>query len=230
MKPDPDVNSYLTQWAAIYDTLNYEKGMAAFFLKKSHAWLESRFDASQYFGRVLEVGAGTGVHLQFVRHAFDEYLMTDLNPPMLDKVNQGVSRPPEGRGKVIVCAENASLLSFPDKSFDRLIAAHILEHLYKPHEVLREWCRVLKPGGVLSLLLPCDPGLLWRLGQNISSRKKFERAGFDCDYWAAREHVNPINNLVTFVNYYFTDVKSSWFPMLIPSMDANLFYVAHITV
>lgn len=229
MKPDPDLDSYLAEWAAIYENLNYEKGLAGFFLKKSHAWLERRFDASHYFGRVLEVGAGTGIHLQFVRHAFDEYWMTDLNPPMLDKVNQDAVNP-KGSGKVIVSAENASRLSFPDKSFDRLIAAHVLEHLYKPHEVLREWCRVLRPGGVLSLLLPCDPGLLWRLGQNIGSRKKFERVGFEYDYWAARGHINSINHLVTFVNYYFTDVESSWLPMRIPSMDANLFYVAHITV
>jgi ubiquinone/menaquinone biosynthesis C-methylase UbiE len=229
MKPDPDMSSYLTEWSGIYEDLNYEKGMAGFFLKKSHAWLEQNFDAGQHFSRVLEVGAGTGIHQQFVRHTFDEYWMTDLNPPMLDKVDQG-SGHAEGRGKVIVSAENASQLSFPDGSFDRLIAAHVLEHLYKPHEVLREWCRVLKPGGVLSILLPCDPGLLWRLGQNIGSRKKFERVGFEYDYWAARGHVNPINNLVTFIDYYFTEVKSSWLPMRIPSMDANLFYVAHITV
>ncbi|MFH2135442.1 MAG: class I SAM-dependent methyltransferase [Pseudomonadota bacterium] len=229
MKPDPDINSYLAKWSEIYDNLNYENGSAGYFLKKSHAWLEQQLDETRHFDRVLEVGAGTGIHLPFIRHTFNEYWMTDLNPPMLDKIEHGKDSDGKNRN-IIVSAENASQLSYPDASFDRLIAAHVLEHLYKPHEVLREWARVLKPGGMMSLLLPCDPGLLWRMGQHVGSRGKFERVGFEYDYWAARGHVNPINNLVIFINYYFDNVKSSWYPMRIPSIDANLFYIAHITV
>ena len=118
---------------------------------------------------MLEVGAGTGMHIKYVRHSFDEYLLTDLNPPLMDKID--ISASLRASGKIVVSPEDATRLSFPDNIFDRVIAAHVLEHLYQPHLVLQEWRRVLKPGGVLTLVLPCDPGVLWRLGRFAVARK-----------------------------------------------------------
>ena len=134
------------------------------------------------------------------------------------------------QGKVRVAIEDATRLSFADNQFDRVIAAHVLEHLYKPHEVLREWVRVLKPGGVLSLVLPCDPGFAWRLGRYAVARPRFMKAGFLYDYWMAREHVNPINNLASFVRHYFHDIDEQWLPMRVPSIDLNLFLIVHARV
>lgn len=47
-------------------------------------------------------------------------------------------------------------LPFKDNSFDLIYASHILEHVawYKTDEVLREWARVLKPGGDLEIWVP----------------------------------------------------------------------------
>lgn len=225
MKPDPSHEEYVRRWAELYESLNYNQGMAGYFLGKSHEWCERAFSSDDHFPRVVEVGAGTGVHIGYVRHGFDEYVMTDLNPPMLDKIRS------EGHsGRVVTACEDATALSFPDASFDRLIATHVLEHLPAPHEVLREWTRVLKPGGVMSLVLPCDPGLAWRLGRAVGSRGKFVRAGIAYDYWMAREHINSINNLVSLLRYYFDDVGEQWLPCRVPSMDLNLFFIAHVRV
>jgi ubiquinone/menaquinone biosynthesis C-methylase UbiE len=224
MKLDPDHDEYLRQWSALYEKSNYDKGLAGYFLTKSHEWSESAFTHADKFDRVLEVGAGTGIHIKAVRHAFDQYIISDLNTTFLDKIAL-----PEGiGGEVLIKEEDATALSFDDSTFDRVIGAHVLEHLGQPHEVLREWQRVLKPGGVLSLILPCDPGIAWRLGRHLFARRKFVKAGLDYDYWMAREHINPINNLVSFVRYYFNDAQEQWLPTRIPSMDLNLFYIAHI--
>lgn len=222
---DPDHAAYLKQWAELYEGKNYDQGLAGYFLRKSHEWAEVAWGPEQHFGRVLEVGAGTGVHIRFVRHAFDEYYLTDLHPPMMDRIVL-----PATHSNLILQAEDATHLSFPDDSFDRVIAAHVLEHIYRPHEVLREWVRVLKPGGILTLVLPCDPGLMWRLGRYAVARRNFIRAGMEYDYWMAREHVNAINSLVALVHYYFSDIKERWLPARIPSMDLNLFYIAHLKV
>lgn len=225
MKADPDYDTYLSRWAALYEGKNYDEGLAGYFLGKSHEWCEGEFPPDAHFSRVLEVGAGTGVHLGYVRHSFDEYVLTDLNAPFLESAVQKVSK----AGKVAIRAEDATRLSFPDESFDRVIAAHVLEHLPEPHRVMREWMRVLKPGGILSLVLPCDPGVAWRLGRAVGARQKFVKAGIEYDYWMAREHINAINNLVSFVRYYFApQVKERWLPLRIPSMDLNLFYIAHV--
>jgi len=228
MKPDPDYDDFTKQWAALYQDQNYDSGLTGYFLRKSHAWAEAAFGPEVHFGKVLEVGAGTGMHIKFIRHSYDEYWITDRNQPLMDKI--ALSDTAGRRGKLFFAGEDATKLTFPDASFDRLIAVHVLEHLYPPHKVLREWARVLKPGGVISLVLPCDPGALWRLGRYAIARNKFIKAGFNYDYWMARDHVNPINNLVSFIRYYFPDLSEQWFPCRVPSMDLNLFYIANIFI
>ena len=174
------------------------------------------------------MGAGTSAHLEHVRHSFDEYWITDRSMPFLEQVYEPLAESIKGR--VHVACEDATMLSYSDASFDRLIAAHVLEHIHPPHVTLREWSRVVRPGGEITLVLPCDPGLWWRLGRSLVSRPKFKRAGLDYDYWMAREHVNPINNLVALVRYYFDDVSEIWWPFGIPSIDLNLFLITHIRV
>ena len=44
--------------------------------------------------------------------------------------------------------------SFDDNTFDFIEASHIIEHLDKPFDVMRELHRILKPGGVLHMKVP----------------------------------------------------------------------------
>lgn len=227
MKPDPSFDDYMQRWTAAYESANYGKGLAAGLLTRSHIWCERPFGLDQHFPRVLEVGAGTGVHIAHVRHTFDEYVISDLNPPMLEQA-VGIGTSSQHSGIIRVQREDATKLSVSDASFDRLIAAHVLEHLPQPHQVLREWSRVVKPGGIISLVLPCDPGMAWRLGRHLGPRKKFEALGIAYDYWMAREHINAITNLIAFIRYYYPQVQENWYPLRVPSSDLNLFYIAHI--
>ena len=42
-----------------------------------------------------------------------------------------------------------------DESFEVVFSSHLLEHLFDPHEGLRNWFRILKPGGhlIISILI-----------------------------------------------------------------------------
>ena len=225
MRPDPDYADALRGWTAAYDRLNYRPSLSGWFLGRSHAWLERPFGPDRHFATVVEVGAGGGQHLAHVRHRFERYVLTDGSAEMLAIAERAAAR--DGR-PVELRREDATRLSLPDHCADRLIAAHVLEHLPEPHRVLREWHRVVKPGGVLSILLPCDPGLLWRLGRRLGPRAEGRRAGLDYDYLLAREHINPINNLITFIRYYFAAVDEDWRPFRLPAADLNLFYLCQI--
>ncbi len=227
MRMEPDINAYHERLVPAYKDLNYGISLSAYFLRKSHALVERAFDEGTRFGRVVEVGAGDGQHLHFVRHGFDEYHLTDQSGAMLERAR---ARHAEAlRSKVRIREQDATRLSFNDASFDRLIATHVLEHLYRPYEMPREWDRVVRPGGVLAVVLPCDPGLLWRLGRTLGPRRNAERAAVEYDYWMAREHVNPINSLVTFIRYYFETMQEIWYPLRISSMDLNLLYICNIS-
>ena len=46
------------------------------------------------------------------------------------------------------------LHSFEDNSQNFVINSHLLEHLLNPIKALKEWIRILKPGGFLFLILP----------------------------------------------------------------------------
>jgi SAM-dependent methyltransferase len=50
---------------------------------------------------------------------------------------------------------DASLMEgIPDELFEVVFASHLLEHLFDPHEGLRNWFRILKPGGHLIVSIP----------------------------------------------------------------------------
>lgn len=53
-----------------------------------------------------------------------------------------------------VVADVTQTLPFPDDEFDTVIARHILEHVSDPIKVLREWGRIVTPGGRLIVAVP----------------------------------------------------------------------------
>ncbi len=63
---------------------------------------------------------------------------------------------------------NALHLPFADASFDRIIAAEVLEHLPDDHGAVMELARVLRPGGTLAVTVPAwlPERLCWALSDD----------------------------------------------------------------
>jgi SAM-dependent methyltransferase len=61
---------------------------------------------------------------------------------------------------------------FAKSSFDVVILAAVLEHLYDPNETIREISRVLRPGGALYLDVPNETGLYFRAGNLYQKLKR----------------------------------------------------------
>ncbi|MBF0143484.1 MAG: class I SAM-dependent methyltransferase [Magnetococcales bacterium] len=210
--------------ARIYDDLTRDGSRIVRWVHDSgHRLLESPFGRDVHFGRVLEVGAGTGQHLSFVRHRFDTYLMTDINADLLAQAG----RKHEGTPGVRFEVRDATDLGYEEASFDRVISVYNLEHLPFPHRVIEGWRRLLRPGGTLSIAFPTEGGVAWRLGRHLTTRRSFTRWGLDLDYIIAREHINTCANLVSLVRHYFPDLRQTWFPLGIPLSDVNLIYCCH---
>ncbi|MEO6029718.1 MAG: methyltransferase domain-containing protein [Candidatus Binatia bacterium] len=47
-----------------------------------------------------------------------------------------------------------TLRTIPDDTYDFVSAAHVIEHMRNPIAALENWCRVLKPGGLLYVIVP----------------------------------------------------------------------------
>lgn len=226
MRKVPQYNSTYIQ---LYNTNNTEKTLAGRFLQKSHYLLEKTLNVKTGYQMVIEVGAGTGHHIPYVKHAYSQYVMTDNNNEMLDIASKKYSAE-LSKGVVLLEKQDATDLTYPDNSFDRLIATHVLEHLPNPVKVLAEWNRIVRPGGIISIVLPCDPGMLWRFGRHFGPRRNASKAGIAYDYLQAAEHVNSIFNLVVFIRHHFESITEHWYPARMAVPDLNLFYVCHLEV
>lgn len=219
--------SYESSYIQSYDRNNAKMTLAGSFLQKSHFLLEKTLPVKENSERLLEVGAGSGHHFPYVKQSFKKYTMTDGSTEMLSLASEKFAGEISS-GLIEIEQQDATKLSYSDSSFDRLIATHVLEHLINPVSVLREWNRVVKPGGLISIVLPCDPGMLWRMGRHLGPRRNARKLGLEYDYLQAAEHVNSIFNLVVFIRHHFESLSELWYPAKIPLPDLNLFYICHI--
>lgn len=211
----------------IYDKIYYSGNpLVSRINDAGHRLAERVYSPNDYFGTVLEVGAGTGAHLSHVRHRFDRYVLTDISPDLLHIAAKRL----EGRSDLVFEVRDATQLGYADASFDRLISIYNLEHLPQPHLVLKEWRRVVKPGGVLTIAIPLDGGVAWRLGRCLTTRRSFAMKGLDLDYIIAREHINPAYNLISLIRHYFKNRSEWWSPFGVPLVDINLIYCCSLRV
>jgi SAM-dependent methyltransferase len=50
--------------------------------------------------------------------------------------------------------DGATLATIPDETYDYLVASHVFEHIEDPLAALKNWLRVVKPGGRLLIIVP----------------------------------------------------------------------------
>jgi phosphatidylethanolamine/phosphatidyl-N-methylethanolamine N-methyltransferase len=120
--------------------------------------------AERIGGRILEVGIGTGISLPL--YSGDCRLCgVDISAPMLRKAQERVTELNLGNveGLWVMDAEH---LSFPDNSFDVVVAQYVITTVPNPEATLDEFARVLKPGGEIVLVS--------RIGAEAGLRRSLE--------------------------------------------------------
>lgn len=129
----------------------YDGKWAISFDERSRAYVRDRARRMlprPRYGKVLEVGSGTGFFLLNLWQAgfVEEAHATDLSPGML--------RVCAGSARTIGCdlrvrTADAEELPYPDASFDLVVGHAFLHHIPDPERCLAEMHRVLRPGGAL---------------------------------------------------------------------------------
>jgi SAM-dependent methyltransferase len=109
--------------------------------------------------RALEVGGPTGWFrsggLLPVYSAVAELDGINFATDTLWESSEDAVYAPEGEptGRMWI-REAADLGGLPSEHYDAVLASHVIEHLADPIAGLREWMRVLRPGGHLLLVVP----------------------------------------------------------------------------
>lgn len=175
------------------------------FVGRRHALL-TLLEAFPKNARILEMGcSGGALLLDLKMRGFTDAEGLDISPEAIKVCRQ--------RGLDNVTLASAEQSGKESNFFDVIIASDILEHIADEAATLREWARILKPGGTLILFVPAFH-ILW--------------SGHDLvNHHMRRYRRKPLTDLIR--HHGFVIVKSSYwnfllfFPTLLFRLIGRLF-------
>ena len=105
---------------------------------------------------VLEFGAGTGWLSRFLTQLGARVILLDVSPTALTIARELYRRQPVIGDKSTpeFLQSDGRCIPLPDESVDRIVSFHAFHHAPDPDSVLREFGRVLKPGGLAVFVEP----------------------------------------------------------------------------
>ena len=139
------------RWAPVYDLV-----FGPVFRRGRRAAVDA---AEQIGGRILEVGVGTGLSLDYYGKS-SRIVGIDISAPMLDKARERVKRLQLNNVESMTVMDAESLM-FPPGSFDVVVAQFVVTAVPNPENALDEFVRVVRPGGeiILTSRIGAETGL-----------------------------------------------------------------------
>src|SRR5215469_1600222 len=121
--------------------------------RQRNAWTLSLLDIGQD-DRILEVGCGPGALIQVLAARATKGVVAgvDLSPVMLQQASRRNAEAIR-EGRVRLQGGSATALPFEEASFDTALSANSLPFWPDQEAGVREMWRVLKPGGVIAIIL-----------------------------------------------------------------------------
>ena len=99
------------------------------------------------------------------------------------------------RCQVDICSEPNDL-PFKTNSLDYIAASHVVEHMANPIAAICEWYRVVRPGGIIYLVVP-DRRFTWDRHRSLTSCdhlfEDYARGVTDCDVTHIDEFVDTVD-------------------------------------
>lgn len=170
-------------------------------------------------GKTIEIGFGGGRQALFYKGSIEDYYPTEVNTKHI-KESSWQKFP----NATIASAKN---LPFEDNFFDNFVSIGVLEHIEDIAKVIEEAKRVLKPDGRFVVALPCEDGLAWNLGRELTTRRIFQKKyNINYDKVIAFEHVHNLLELQEALEKNFKKMEEKYYPFLLPLKDINLIYCA----
>ena len=127
--------------------------------------------------RILDAGCGTGGMLRRLRSRFPQARLVgfDWSPRAVAQAQKSTRTGPAADG---IARASVSALPFPGSSFDLVVSLDVLYHAAVSDDVdaLREFTRVLRPGGYVVLNLPAFESLRSSHDRAIHTARRY-RAG-----------------------------------------------------
>jgi SAM-dependent methyltransferase len=168
--------------------------------------------------RTIEIGAGTGGHLEFEDLSRQEYHCVELRENMAAEIKRRFP------AVTVTTGSCQDTMPHQDGYFDRALAVHVLEHLPDLPRAIAELHRMLRVGGLLAIVVPCDPGFAYEFARQVSSARIF-RKRYKMPYmWLMRrEHINSPTEIISVLRSGFEEIDRAYFPLrFVPMATVNL--------
>lgn len=121
-------------------------------------------------GRILDAGCGTGsLIIQLVLRGY-EVCGIDMSEDSVRRTDE-LLRQFAPNAKSVIKEGSAEHIDFPDRYFDTVVAAEVLEHVEDDSLAVQEFYRVLKRGGACVITVPANP-LLWDISDEMAGHKR----------------------------------------------------------
>jgi phosphatidylethanolamine/phosphatidyl-N-methylethanolamine N-methyltransferase len=193
--------------------------------KLLHKLIEKPFKSNANLN-LLEVGSNTGEHLEFVVSDFASYLMTDIRAMPREMYLDGLN------DRIKFEKADVQALQYQNETFDRVISTCLFHHLSDPLSGFSEIRRVTKIGGTVSILIPNDPGISYRILRHITTNRNARKRGImaEAKLNHALEHRNHYLQLVELLHevFKFDRVIQNNFPFHFKGYDLNALTTFHI--
>jgi SAM-dependent methyltransferase len=134
---------YDATWGRAFSAL-YDRGMRSTEEAGLHAMRTGLLAEAR--GRVLELGAGTGINVELYPDAVEELVLVEPDPHMAKRLR---ARAAESARETTIVEAPAEDLPLGSDSFDTAVATLVFCTIPEPGRALDELGRVLKPGGRL---------------------------------------------------------------------------------
>ena len=213
-----------------YSQVNATAISGSFASRILHKSLEKPFKSNSK-QHLLEVGSNVGEHLSFVANDYSSYLLTDIRPldgkSILDEIRTRAKRT-----EIDFQIADVQALPFQNEKFDRVISTCVFHHLDDPLEAFYQVRRVTKIGGTISILIPNDPGVLYRFLRNMTTVRMAKKEGLyeESRFLHAIQHRNHYLQLRTLLGHVFgkDEIRTTHYPLKIESYNLNAISVFHI--
>jgi ubiquinone/menaquinone biosynthesis C-methylase UbiE len=176
--------------------------------------------------KILEIGAGRGEHFEFVRKDFKEYVMTDISEWGKSEIQTILNLDT----KISFEIQDIENLSYADNQFDRVIVSCVLIHVNQPFVALGELKRVTKKGGVISIYISADPGVILRLMRLLVSKRKMKELEAPYSLINALSHRNNAGGLIVMTKHVFKNskIKLYYYPFRIKSWNLSTHIIVNV--
>ena len=103
---------------------------------------------------LLDLGCGAGRHAAEACRRGAAVVALDMSAPDLKAARDRLGDVDPGSARGVAVQGDALRLPFADATFDRIIAAEVMEHIPSDTDAMSELTRVLKPGGLAAVTVP----------------------------------------------------------------------------